>query len=811
MAVLEIRRQGVLVKTSEVPDEQAARGITVRLKGDEKIRVTLGSSVASGEFTITLRAGGLDASGDPTLSLSQVATNLPTQTTATAPGHRASSAPTAPLGHGGHGVADTVDAPDGYTILGPLGHGGMGSVWRAKQGATQREVALKFMSARLATSKRARARFDREVRLAARLEHPGIARIYDSGLHRGTAYYAMQLIEGERLDLFARHRMLDHTASAALVRQICEAVAFAHAHGVVHRDLKPTNIIVEPGGRPVIVDFGLARTFEPEAGSLAVTEEGEAAGTPAFMSPEQAAGRLSEIDRRTDVYAIGCILYRLVTGRSPHDMSGATHEVMRRIIEEEIRPPQLFANIASDLRAIIMCACARERMARYASAKEMGEDLQRFLAGSPVLAKEYGVAEQIRRGLRRNRSRIVLGVSAAALVGLAAGAVAWSAARASDARKAADAEIAQIRFEKSALEDRLASMESEAKKLRRLVRDASSASVDSENLARARKRLAELESQMRGMNEQIAALSARLPAEPVSKAAAAPDPAPEPEAPSIPVPTPVQLGPNAYDGYVRVHTALGRQFISAALSGQLSEGEFASREAEFEDLIRAAAVDRCDFGTDWSEGPLTVLPHIQIMRDLGRVLHLEAQRRSQQLDMDGAAACEVASLRMATHSLETSGALIEVMVTTPLIESTCELIAVQAQIGSTESRAGLIAALERIATTVESGLPAAYLNENQIMAAWLRSPPYRPHYPPPLSEWASVDQPGRDAAALEIESLAAEILDAWKAEDPRAAVEAVYRRHASSPVMQLTPQWQGYFNHQLRSAASVERALASLR
>lgn len=817
MAVLEIRKQGKLLRTSEVPDERAAHGITVRLKGDQRVRVALGSSVVSGEFTVTLRAGGPDALGDRAVASVLAESDLPTEATSTEPGHGVSSAPTAALGDRSDGPMGSIDAPDGYTILGPLGHGGMGSVWRAMQAATQREVALKFMSSRLAMSKRARARFDREVRLTARLEHPGIARIYDSGHHRGASYYAMQLIEGERLDLFARHHGLDHTASAALVCQVCDAMAFAHAHGVVHRDLKPTNIIVEPGGHPVIVDFGLARMFEPEAGSLAVTEEGEAAGTPAFMSPEQAAGRLSEIDRRTDVFAIGCILYRLVTGRSPHDMSGPTHEVMRRIVEEEIRPPQLFASIAPDLRAIIMCACARDRSARYASAKEIGEDLRRFLSGSAVLAREYGVAERIRRGLRRNRSRVVIGACILSLIVLSVGAVAWFAHGAREARRVAEAEVAQIRFEKAALEDRLASMESEAKKLRRLVRDAAGASVQSADLARARARLADLESQIRGMSDQIATLSARLPAEPVARAASTLESTPAPTAVSSeaskPVPAPEQAsaGPNAYEGYRRVHASFGGAFASAAVSGRISDVELVGRGAEIDELVRITSIERCDFGVDWSDGPLTVLPHIQIMNALGRVLVLESERRARVSDMDGAAATEVAALRMAVHSLGCARTFVEAAGATRLIESVCERIVARAPAGSIGARAGVAEALERTSESVAAEFPGAFARENQIMVAWLRSPPLRSNYPPPLSEWASVDQSDRDAAALELESLTTEIVAAWASQDPRAAVEAVYRRSASSPASGLLPVWRVYNDHQARAAARLDAASASLR
>ena len=274
----------------------------------------------------------------------------------------------------------------GYRITGRLGEGGMGTVWRAEQLGTRRDVALKILVAGTLGATRARRRFEREVELAAGLTHPNIARVYDSGLQRGAYYYAMELVDGVPLDAFVQAHPLNARQILGLMRRVCRGVQHAHQHGVIHRDLKPSNILVGRDAQPRVLDFGLAKLSE--AGGLEVTQAGEVAGTPAYMAPEQAAGKTDQISTRTDVYALGVILYRLLTGRPPHDLEGTRYEVFRRIAEEEVvRPREARGSLDADLEALLLKALAKDPEQRYASAGELAADLTHYLSGEPLTAR----------------------------------------------------------------------------------------------------------------------------------------------------------------------------------------------------------------------------------------------------------------------------------------------------------------------------------------------------------------------------------------------------------------------------------------
>jgi serine/threonine protein kinase len=226
-----------------------------------------------------------------------------------------------------------------YRITGRLGAGGMGTIWRAIQVSTKHEVALKILNAGALISEKAKLRFIREVEIACLLDHPNIARVYDSGVQKGACFYAMELVDGVALDEHIGQRNLDLSSALSLMSVICRAVQHAHQKGVIHRDLKPSNILVDKNNNPHIVDFGLGKLLSEQLTSVTITIEGEWAGTPAYMSPEQAAGQWSQVDTRTDIYSLGVILYQMATGRLPHDSEGAHLVVLHRVIHEEIIPP----------------------------------------------------------------------------------------------------------------------------------------------------------------------------------------------------------------------------------------------------------------------------------------------------------------------------------------------------------------------------------------------------------------------------------------------------------------------------------------
>ena len=309
----------------------------------------------------------------------------------------------------------------GYEIGELLGQGGMGTVWRAVQTGTGREVALKVMEPMLLASRRARSRFERELRLTARLQHPHICRVYDGGSTGSVCYNAMELIDGVPLDQYAQG--LDAPVPRERRRQVlqlmahvCQAVGHAHQNAVIHRDLKPSNILIDRQGQPHLVDFGLAKALEEAGADLTVTLDGDLAGTPAYMSPEQAGGERT-LDTRTDVYSLGVIMFRLLTGKSPHDLAGSRLEVLRRIAEQDVTRPQLGeAGIDRELQAIVLRALARRPDDRYSSAAELADDLQRYLSGEPVIARSPTFTYVLVKNLRKHRSLIAAACAALAMM-----------------------------------------------------------------------------------------------------------------------------------------------------------------------------------------------------------------------------------------------------------------------------------------------------------------------------------------------------------------------------------------------------------
>ncbi|MBV8779904.1 MAG: protein kinase [Phycisphaerae bacterium] len=271
----------------------------------------------------------------------------------------------------------------GFEIVHVLGKGTSGTVWKAKRLESGQEVALKIVRPDLVTEEALR-RFAREVQVAQHFNHPYVARVYDSHIDRSLCYYSMELVVGNDL---AKHIAREHLRPRSVIElivKVSQGVEHAHQQGVIHRDLKPANILVTRDGQPKVVDFGLAKSVRRSDVDADATQTLQhiAIGTPLYMAPEQARGRGDSADARTDVYAIGTILYLLLIGHHPHKLNRTDNwEVMRSIADGEVRRPSIFQpKISPVLEGVLMKALAREPENRYASAGELGADLEKCLA-----------------------------------------------------------------------------------------------------------------------------------------------------------------------------------------------------------------------------------------------------------------------------------------------------------------------------------------------------------------------------------------------------------------------------------------------
>ncbi|MBL8876103.1 MAG: serine/threonine protein kinase [Phycisphaerae bacterium] len=327
-----------------------------------------------------------------------------------------------------------------YSVLRLVGAGRFGAVYEAVQPKTRRVVALKVLKLGR-TGARALQRFEFEATALARLSHPGIAQIYEAGVDAGTGearpFLAMEMVGGLEITAYAKREQLDVRSRAKMVIAVCEAAQHAHERGIVHLDLKPANIVVTPQGKPKIVDFGIAMvTDSTEGGGGSPSERG---GTLPYMSPEQLAGRLDEIDLRSDVYALGVLLYELIEGRLPREIAGLSY--VEAILRAKAGGGFVFgrgAGADADIGAIVARATAGDRGARYPSALEMAMDLRRFLEDRPVSARRATAWYVARKFVKRRKgASVAMGAGALGLIG----AFAWSAWSGREAR--ADAAIAR--------------------------------------------------------------------------------------------------------------------------------------------------------------------------------------------------------------------------------------------------------------------------------------------------------------------------------------------------------------------------------
>ncbi len=315
----------------------------------------------------------------------------------------------------------------GYEMIEELHRGGQGVVFRAYQKSTKREVAIKVLHGGALASETSRRRFQREIELVARLKHPNIVAVFDSGeIDGGLQYCVMDYVQGVPLQQFVRNHDLALREVLHLFTVVCEAVDFAHTSGVIHRDLKPSNILVEAGGMPKVLDFGLAKVIEGPADSM-VSLSGDIMGTLPYMAPEQALGRIEAMDARTDVYSLGIVLYQILTGHFPYPVTGSITEVVGHITETPPASPRAEWSsgegvqessghasrsrncpIDNDLETITLRCLAKGMQRRYQSASALAGDVRRYLANEPIEAKRdstfYVLKMRSREVTRRHRA-----------------------------------------------------------------------------------------------------------------------------------------------------------------------------------------------------------------------------------------------------------------------------------------------------------------------------------------------------------------------------------------------------------------------
>jgi tetratricopeptide (TPR) repeat protein/predicted Ser/Thr protein kinase len=310
---------------------------------------------------------------------------------------------------------------DGYRIERKLGQGGMGAVFLARDERLGRQVAIKVVPQLFRDKPGLRARFQAEIQTLAALEHPKIARLYTAGHSGDVPYFVMEYVDGPTLDQFAREP-LKPAEAASIVVQLCEGVAWCHAQGVLHRDLKPANVLMAEGKHPRIADFGLARAIGGDSSS---TRTGEILGTPGYMSPEQASGVVRTLTPACDVYSLGAILYRLITGRAPFVADEPLHAVMLVLSEEPVRPARLNAGVPADLETICLKCLEKVPGRRYESAAALRDDLQRFLDGRPIIARPAGPVYRTIKWARRRPAAALLAVVAVLAIVAGLAGLAW--------------------------------------------------------------------------------------------------------------------------------------------------------------------------------------------------------------------------------------------------------------------------------------------------------------------------------------------------------------------------------------------------
>src|SRR6266498_3136751 len=326
--------------------------------------------------------------------------------------------------------AKTDDSPHPASVLGELGdyelleeigRGGQGVVYRARQKSLNRTVALKVIGLGQWATQAHLKRFRREAEAAANLDHPCIVPIYEVGEREGSCYFSMKFIDGGQLDEVARRTPISIRQAAELIAKLARTVPYAHEHGILQRDIKPGNILLDAKGEPHLTDFGLARLLETKS---TVTHTMDVLGTPSYMAPEQAVGNNARVSSATDIYGLGAVLYQLLTGHPPF-AGGTTYETVRLVLDTEPRQPRLWnPKIDCDLATICLKSLEKDPQRRYSSALALAEDLERWLKHEPIRARRTGIFTRGRKWVRRNPTIALLVISLVALAA-AIGAMIW--------------------------------------------------------------------------------------------------------------------------------------------------------------------------------------------------------------------------------------------------------------------------------------------------------------------------------------------------------------------------------------------------
>lgn len=407
-------------------------------------------------------------------------------------------------------VADRGDVSGGtwtpttfgdYRIVRVIGEGGMGTVYEAEQDQPRRRVALKVIKPGLAGPELLR-RFELEAQALGRLQHPGIAQIYEAGTadtpFGAQPYFAMEFIEGETTLLdYIKKNNLNTRARLKLVSLTCEAVHHAHQRGIIHRDLKPRNILVTDRGQPKILDFGVARVTDSDTQATRQTDVGQLIGTLAYMSPEQVLADPLELDTRSDVYALGVILYEALTGQLPYNVNRKLHEAVQVIRDEE---PTRLSSISrvyrGDVETIVAKALEKDKLRRYASAADLAADIWRYLDDEPIVARPASTTYQLQKFARRHKT-LVAGVAAVFVVLVAGVTVStWQAVRATraEAQALADRDRAvQAEQETRLALDRATVAERTATEQRDLAVASEKVATEQRNIAVAQRQRADTE------------------------------------------------------------------------------------------------------------------------------------------------------------------------------------------------------------------------------------------------------------------------------------------------------------------------------